>query len=40
MEVEGLVGGGAALPCDVSHPEGDQLLLLLWFKGSLTTPIF
>ncbi|KAK8405062.1 hypothetical protein O3P69_001558 [Scylla paramamosain] len=40
VEVSGLRGGTVELPCDVSHPPNDEVLLLLWFRDPLTTPIF
>ncbi|XP_050699123.1 nephrin-like [Eriocheir sinensis] len=38
--VSAVVGGGAALPCDVYHPPDDAITLLLWFRDPLTTPIY
>ncbi|XP_042205519.1 uncharacterized protein LOC121854799 [Homarus americanus] len=32
--------GTAALPCEVSHPSDDDIILLLWFREPLTTPIY
>lgn len=38
--VTAIVGGVADLPCEVSHPPSDDIILLLWFKDGLTTPIY
>ncbi|KAK8391044.1 hypothetical protein O3P69_017003 [Scylla paramamosain] len=38
--VAGVVGGMAALPCDAAHPPNDAIVILLWFRDPLTTPIF
>ncbi|XP_037799544.1 nephrin-like, partial [Penaeus monodon] len=38
--VTAIVGGVADLPCEVSHPPLDDIILLLWFKDGLTTPIY
>ncbi|XP_042873910.1 uncharacterized protein LOC122254330 [Penaeus japonicus] len=38
--VTAVVGGVAELPCEVSHPPHDAIILLLWFKDGLTTPIY
>nr|XP_053649962.1 hemicentin-2-like [Cherax quadricarinatus] len=40
VAVTGVWGGSAALPCDVSHPPEDSILLLLWFRDHRTTPIY
>ncbi|KAF2363677.1 CD80-like immunoglobulin C2-set [Trinorchestia longiramus] len=40
IDVVGVVGGRTALPCNVQHPGNDAILLLLWFKKGLTTPIY
>ncbi|XP_076033061.1 uncharacterized protein LOC143020517 [Oratosquilla oratoria] len=39
-EVWGIVGDEAVLPCDASHPQDDRVVLLLWFRDSITTPIY
>ncbi|KAK3850266.1 hypothetical protein Pcinc_043015 [Petrolisthes cinctipes] len=39
-EVRGVAGGAVGLDCDVAHPPDDQLFLLLWFRDTLTTPIY
>ncbi|XP_069952362.1 nephrin-like [Cherax quadricarinatus] len=40
VAVTGVVGGSAALPCEVAHPQDDAIFLLLWFREPLTTPIY
>ncbi|XP_064099783.1 nephrin-like [Macrobrachium nipponense] len=40
LEMTGVWGQSAGLPCDVSHPPDDGIHLLLWFRDSLTTPIY
>ncbi|XP_068231364.1 neural cell adhesion molecule 2-like [Palaemon carinicauda] len=40
QEMTGVWGQSVGLPCDVSHPPDDGIHLLLWFRDSLTTPIY
>ncbi|XP_068225626.1 neural cell adhesion molecule 2-like [Palaemon carinicauda] len=40
LEMTGVWGQSVGLPCDVSHPPDDGIHLLLWFRDSLTTPIY
>ena len=38
--VVGLAGSEAALPCDMSHPPGDTVLLVLWYRNGSDAPVY
>ena len=40
ISVTGVHGSVVSLPCDIAHPPKDSIMLLLWFKEGLTTPIY
>ncbi|XP_037073232.1 protein turtle homolog A-like [Pollicipes pollicipes] len=38
--VLGLAGGEAALPCNMTHPAGDTVLIVLWYRNGSDAPVF